>query len=154
VRLTSKRHLGLLSVVLYALSSLLLGWYTVAKTYSLSVFLLMSAVILLPGKSNSHRQLRYILSGLLLGLAVDTRLFFLAVVPVFLLRNEESKSETCLRRQGWLLLGMVIGLLPNLWFLAVSPDTYVFNNIGYHAMRTGGGVLGFLEQKLLSVIML
>ncbi len=155
VRLTSKRHLGLLAVGLYALSSLLLGQYTAAKTYSLSVFLLMSAVVLLPGKSNSHRQLRYILSGLLLGLAVDTRLFFLAVVPVFLLVlrcDEESKPETRLRRQGWLLLGVVIGLLPNLWFLAVSPDTYVFNNIGYHAMRTGGGVLGFLEQKLLIVL--
>ena len=48
MRLTSKRRLGLLAVGLYTLSSVLLGWYTVAKTYSLSVFLLMSAVVLLP----------------------------------------------------------------------------------------------------------
>ncbi len=155
VRLTSKRPLGLLAVGLYVLSSLLLGWYTVAKTYSLSAFLLMSAVVLLPGKSNSRRQLRYILSGLLLGLAVDTRLLFLGIVPVFwliLCRSQESKPETCLRRQGWLLLGLVIGLLPNLWFFAVSPDIYIFNNIGYHAMRTGGGLFGFLHQKLLIVL--
>ncbi len=152
MRLTSKRHLGLLAVGLYAFSSLLLGWYTIAKTYSLSVFLLMSAVVLLPGKSDSRRELRYILSGLLLGLAIDTRLFFLAAVPVFLLmlrRNEGSKSETCLRRQGWLLLGVVIGLLPNLWFLALSPDAYIFNNIGYHAIRASGGLIAFADQKLL-----
>ena len=155
VSLTSKRRLGLLAVSLYALCAVLLGWYTVAKTYSLSVFLLMSAVVLLPGKSDSHRELRYILSGLLLGLAIDTRLFFLAVVPVFLLvlrRNEESKPEAYIKSQGWLLLGVLIGLLPNLWFLAVSPDTYIFSNIGYHAMRTGGGLLGFLEQKLLIIL--
>ncbi|MCK4323600.1 MAG: glycosyltransferase family 39 protein, partial [Armatimonadetes bacterium] len=155
MRLTSKRHLGLLAVGLYALCSVMLGWYTVAKTYSLSVFLLMSAVVLLPRDSDSHRELRYVLSGLLLGLAIDTRLFFLAVVPVFLLvlrHRKESKPVAQLKSQRWLLLGVVIGLLPNLWFLVVSPDTYIFNNIGYHAMRTGGGLLGFLEQKLLIVL--
>jgi len=111
VRLTTKRSLGLLAVGLYALCSVLLGWYTVAKTFSLSVFLLMSAVVLLPRDSDSHRELRYVLSGLLLGLAVDTRLLFLGVVPVFwlvLCRSQESKSETCLRRQSWLILAIIL----------------------------------------------
>ena len=153
-KLSGKRALAVLAVLLYALCSLSLGWLTVAKTYALSTFLLLAAVVVLPRAGSADRPLKYVLSGLLLGLATDTRLFLVAAVPVFALAvwQREGRAKGRATRLGWWGLGIVLGLLPNLWFIAANAEDYWFNNVGYHSIRTGVGLIGGLGQKVHTVL--
>jgi len=65
-------------------------------------------------------------------------------------RNEQTKRRASLVAQGWFLLGVAVGVLPNLVFLVINPENYLFNNIGYHSIRTAVGLVGVPAQKLLT----
>ncbi|MEX2459297.1 MAG: hypothetical protein WD770_09970, partial [Actinomycetota bacterium] len=77
--------LGAVAVGLYALNGLTLGWFTVVKTYSLSTALLLGAYLVAERDDSSRPYVRWLLGGLLFGLAIDTRLIFAAAAPAFLL---------------------------------------------------------------------
>ena len=151
-----KRSLALLAAALYCFSTISLGWCTVAKTHALATFLVMAALVLLPRAGQPGNRRRYLLSGLLLGLAVDTRLLFLAgalAVVIALWRSAGSRSERS-TRIGWLLVGVGVGLLPNLWFIAANAGNYFFCNLGYHSLRTQFGLIGGLGQKFFTLLQL
>jgi hypothetical protein len=59
----------------------ILAWFPLVKTYSLSTLLLFGAYLALCEVSDRKPL---VLGGLLLGLAIDTRLYRVAMVPVFL----------------------------------------------------------------------
>jgi hypothetical protein len=82
------------------------------------------------------------LSGLLLGLGIDTRLYVLAVGPLFLLWVFPNR-RTALSFAS----GLVVAMIPNLYLLAAAPESYVFENIGYHAIRDDAGLIGNFRQK-------
>src|SRR5207253_3779798 len=84
----------------------------------------------------------WLLAGLLLGLAVDTRLVFAAAIPAFAL--------LALRRRGMPRLagGVAAGLVPSIVFLALSPHAFVFDNLRYHGEKTSHGLVGEPVQKL------
>jgi hypothetical protein len=46
------------------------------------------------------------------------------------------------------MAGFVVGIVPSLYLFAVSPDLYLFNNLGYHALRSGDGLLGYWRWKI------
>lgn len=145
-------RMGLLAVLLYTFSGLVLGWYTVVKTYSLStVFLFAAYAVLL---SNMPRSRRQFLCGALFGLAVDTRLLFLGAAFAFLiwLFITESDFKSALHAQMRFLSGTVVALLPNAAFILADPDTYFFNNIWFHSIRISSrGLVGDLDQKLAAI---
>ena len=60
---------------LYALSGLVFGYFTIVKTFALASLFLFGAYVLV-----ETRRPRWLAAGALLGLAVDTRLVFAAVV--------------------------------------------------------------------------
>ena len=47
--------------------------------------------------------------------------------------------------------GFFIAVLPNVYFLAVSPRAYLFGNLGFHAVRSHVGVVGDYPQKLVTL---
>ena len=71
------RGLGLVALGLYALSGLVLGYFTIVKTFALATLLLVGALVAV----EARKRPRWLLAGLLAGLAVDTRLVFVAAVP-------------------------------------------------------------------------
>jgi hypothetical protein len=138
---TGKWLAGLLAVVLFVSSPDILGWLTTVKTYTLSCLLLFGAYMILSRKRLSIRAT--CVAGFLLGVGIDTRLFVVAAAPLFLywLRFHP-------RAIRYFLLGLAIALSPNIYFFASDPQAYWFGNLGYHAIRSGTGLIGDFNQKL------
>jgi hypothetical protein len=138
-------RLALLGVGLYASSSLVFGWFSAVKTHGLATLLLFAAYVAV--ERDMQRRAAWLAGGVLLGLAIDTRLVFAAAVPAFAwaaLRGRSSRRGAAL---GPLAAGTAIGLLPSLVFLAVDAQRFVFDNLGYHDHRSSAGLVGDFGQK-------
>jgi hypothetical protein len=83
------------------------------------------------------------MTGFLLGLGVDTRLFLVAAVPLFLFWVRSHPRGT-----RYLLLGLAVALSPNIYFFVYDPQAYWFGNLGFHAIRSSAGLIGNFSQKL------
>jgi len=144
-RLGGARAWGALAVVFFTFSSLVFGWYPLVKTFVLPTLLLFAAYAVLSWAS----RWRWVASGVLIGLAVDCRVYLIAVVPAFLLElyltepDAKSRLSQCTRFG----VGLVLALLPNELFLLVEPRTFIFNIVGNQVIRTDFGFLGWMEQK-------
>jgi hypothetical protein len=83
-----------------------------------------------------------------LGLSVDTRSYVVALAPVLVwwILRENGKRLVCLL---WSLGGFVVGTIPSLILFIASPAAFLFNNLGYHALRAGdAGLIGDWQDKL------
>jgi hypothetical protein len=136
-----ERRLGawpaLAALCLYALSGLVFGYFTIVKTFALASLFLFAAYVLV-----ERPRPRWLLAGVLLGLAVDTRLVFAAAIPAF--------AVLAARRRGLSALGagLAAGLVPSVVFLALSPHSFVFDNLRYHGEKTSHGLVGEPVQKV------
>ena len=128
---------GLVATCLYALSGLVFGYFTIVKTFALASLFLFAAFFLVEA-----RRPRWLVAGLLVGLAVDTRLVFAAAIPAFALLAVRRRA---LPPFGG---GLAVGLVPSAVFLAVSPHAFVFDNLRYHGEKTSHGLVGEPVQKL------
>ena len=118
-----KSHtMAFVAVFLFATSAFALAWNTVVMTYPLSGLLLFGAFTVLSVGPRVPRIARLVLSGLLLALAVDTRLLILAAAPAFIIGvyRRDAGTESRLRRLSQWLLGFGIGLAPIVFFGAVN----------------------------------
>jgi 4-amino-4-deoxy-L-arabinose transferase-like glycosyltransferase len=140
-----RRDLAAVAVVLYVASSLVFAWFTTVKTQVLSTLLLFAAYTVVE-RARSREARRWLAGGVLLGLAVDTRLIFAAAAPALAWAALRS-GDGSRRALGSLAGGTALGLLPSLVFLAVDPRRFVFDNLGYHAERSSGGLVGDFRQK-------
>jgi hypothetical protein len=136
LRRHGSRPLAAASLGLYALSALVLGYFSIVKTFALATLLLLGALALVEGRPRP----RWLLAGLLVGLAVDTRLVFAAAVPAFAIA-----ARGRLPRFG---AGLALGLVPSLVFLGLAPHRFVFDNLRYHGEKTTHGLVGDPGQKL------
>ncbi len=141
---------GVLAAALYLSSMLVLLWMTVVKTYALSTVLLVGAFVLADRTDLPQTRRRWLAAGALLGLSVDARLIAAAVVPVLLVYAYRAGRRDGRGRElvGAHLAGLVLGLLPALWFLAADPRRFWFHNLGYHSVRSPGGLFGAMSDKL------
>ncbi|MFA5134890.1 MAG: hypothetical protein WC505_03845 [Patescibacteria group bacterium] len=143
---TRNAWMGVVAAALYSMTSLVFGWLTVVKTHSIVALLLFAAFYLLSGSAAGKK---YFWSGLVLGCAVDVRLFIAALVPFFLYHIYRCAGK---RRQLRLLalftVGLLIGLVPSFIYIGLFPDQFVFNNITYHSLRGNGGLIGDFGQKV------
>ncbi|MBI3693530.1 MAG: glycosyltransferase family 39 protein, partial [Acidobacteria bacterium] len=151
-----KPALAWLAAVLYASSSLVFAWHTVVKTYAAANLFLFGAYLLACDRPAPRPRFRLFLSGLLLGLAVDTRLCLAAVAPVLLIYIWRSEADPGRSRSAlWLFgTGLAAALLPNLFFLWKDPDACIFGNCLYPLTRDHSGLLANLKQKLGVVFLL
>ncbi|WP_455220743.1 ArnT family glycosyltransferase, partial [Kaarinaea lacus] len=139
----------LLVLLLYVCSSLVFGWYAIVKTYSISTFFLLLAIVLFLVRNSRYNSVLVFFCGLSLGLATEIRLFFAGVLPIFLLAIwwESLDIRAKVVKVTWLLVGFLIALIPAFAFFISQPDIFVFNNLGYHSLRTEGGLIGNIGQK-------
>lgn len=146
-RITGSWIGGSCAVLLFASSSYVLAWFPLVKTYSLSTLLLFGAYVALWDASDRRRLA---LSGLLLGLSIDTRLYIAAVIPilVFCIYFHRTALPKLATSYGWFFGGLAVGLAPNMFFALHDPASYVFDNLGYHALRSGEGLVGGYHQKI------
>lgn len=146
--LTGRAAWGVLAVVLYAFSSLEFGWLPLIKTFPFAALTLFGAYAVL---SQSRSPYRWFYSGVLLGLAIDIRLYVVFVVPAFLVElylDERHDFRKRAMEVARFTVGLVLALLPNQFFYLIDPETFMFNIIGVHAIRSPWGFLGFVQQKI------
>jgi hypothetical protein len=132
---TKKASSGLFAAFLFVSSTLVFGWFTIAKTFAVSGLFLFLAFALI--RSN------VLASGVFLALAVDARLYLAGVLPLFLWWVYRDRNQTVR-----LLAGFGLGVLPNLIFLLWDADAYLFGNLLFHSIRSESGIVGNLPQKL------
>ncbi len=150
---TRKPAAGLLALLLFTTNSLVFAWMPIAKTFGLSSLLLFSCYLIASRFSARSSKVAFALAALLFGLSVEVRMFLIAVLPVLLasiLRNpeiREKKAAIC-----YFAAGFAVAMLPTFYLLCVNPASYVFDNLGYHAIRTGNGLIGNFGQKVAVVL--
>lgn len=135
---TKKWLAGLFAFAIYLSSPDILGWSTTVKTYPLSGLLLFGAYASLFESSSIGAAA----SGLLFGLAVDTRLYVAGALPIFLVWVHSNRKSFL-----HFLAAFAVAIAPNLCFLLASPAAYVFGNLGLHAIRSNRGLIGDFVQK-------
>ncbi len=146
--LTGRAAWGVLAVVLYAFSSLEFGWLPLVKTFPFVTLTLFGAYAVL---TQSRSPYRWFYSGVLLGLAIDIRLYVIVVVPAFLVElylDERHDFRKRVMQVARFTVGLVLALLPNQFFYLIDPETFMFNIIGVHAIRSPWGFLGLVRQKV------
>ena len=154
-RQTGHRLAGACVTIMFASSMLIFGFFPVAKTFSLVGLLVFAAYVVVSRLSSVSPPWLAAVGGLLLGLSIDTRSYLVVVVPFFMwwiLRNSDPDKRSVLL--GWFLGGGILGLIPALYFFVASPYLFVFNNLGYHALRSDGGLVGMWEEKLVALFQL
>jgi 4-amino-4-deoxy-L-arabinose transferase-like glycosyltransferase len=148
-RETEKWTAGALAVIVFASSTLIFAWFPIVKTYSLTGVLLFGAYAILSRLTRASSQWLVAVAGMLYGLSVNTRSYDVGLVPLLLwwiFRHPETHNG--IPRILWFLGGFAIGSVPSLYLLASFPDMFLFNNLGYHAIRSHGGLIGAWGNKL------
>jgi 4-amino-4-deoxy-L-arabinose transferase-like glycosyltransferase len=141
------RRLAIVGVTLYTFSGLVITWLPTVKTYSAPTFFLFAAFALADRADGAKRK-AWFAAGLLVALAVGTRLIFAGTLPAFAwaaLRAADGGART--RALGPLTAGFGLGIVPALGFLVFDPGRFVFDNLGYHSFRSSAGLVGNLRQK-------
>lgn len=135
-----------LSLVTFVTAPEILSWFTVCKTYVFAGFPLIVSCLLLhhsvcqehagSGYGRKFFFLLHLISGLLLGIAIGIRLFYVFFIPVYFLYVFINRGQT-VRKIAFSaqLLGLVLAATPHLFFMITDFDAYWFNNIGYHLNR-------------------
>jgi hypothetical protein len=147
LRETGKWVAGAGAVLLFATSSLVFAWYPIVKTFSLAVLCLFGAYVILARLTPVPRW-QVALAGVLVGLSIDTRSYVVVVVPVFVWWIVRRNKPGALAPSLYFCGGLIVGLAPSLILFLASPDVFLFNNLGYHAMRTDAGLISDWQNKL------
>jgi hypothetical protein len=151
-RETGKWLAGLSAAILFASSSFVFAWFPIVKTFPLAMPFLFFTYVILARLSPSSSGWWLALAGIAFGLSVDTRSYVVGVAPVFvwwLFRHGTSRRAA---RLLWFAAGFVIGIVPSLILFFASPDAYLFNNLGYHALRSKAGLIGLWQDKLMVLL--
>jgi 4-amino-4-deoxy-L-arabinose transferase-like glycosyltransferase len=150
-RATGEWVAGTAAVVLFATSSLVFAWYPIVKTFALTVLFLFAAYVMIVRSSPTSSNWRIVLAGLLTGLSIDTRSYIVVVIPVFIGWLVWERTEKWVPRIAAFCGGTLLGLAPSIVLFFRSPENFLFNNLGYHAIRSGGGLVGEWQNKMMVV---
>lgn len=126
-----------------------------AKTFSLAGLFLFAAYVIVSQISAESPPWTIAAVGLLLGLSVDTRSYLLLITPVFLWWIfHHTVTRGRLASVLWFLGGFTVGTAPCLYLFISSPNAFLFDNLGFHAIRSNGGLIGSWGEKFFVVLML
>jgi len=152
-RLTRSWLAAVAAVILFASSTLIFAFFPVVKTYSLAGLFLFAAYVVVGRLSAASPRWLIGTGGLLFGLGADTRSYLLLLAPLFLWWISRN-SDAGTRRASilWFLGGFTIAMFPCLYLFVSSPDAFLFNNLGYHAIRSDEGLIGMWGEKLVAFL--
>ena len=142
-------------MLLYITSSSVVFWYSTYKSYALSTLLLFVAYVLVAAADRGAMPsaARWFAAGAFVGLSVDVRLFFIAVFPVFVYYALDRKRSRAARFGNIpaLVGGLVVGLLPSLYFFVRGPRRFLSDTLLSQTSRSDQSLPDSLVQKLRTV---
>lgn len=132
---------GFASLLLLVCNPFLLTWGVVVKTFALSNFLATIALISI-WRFLAERKMAWLIgAGVACGFLVSTRLLYIGV-PVAIggwLLLRAPKMEGGIGRTRLLLAfasGLFIACVPAFVLFLSDPGVFLFNNVGYHQLRS------------------
>lgn len=132
--------IALTTFLVLLLNPFLLSWSVVVKTFALANLFATLTLISLWRAGVTHRPVWMFAAGVSSGLVVSTRLLYAAIplVIVFWLSFRRQSTPVIARRSSLMafISGTVLALIPALYLFIRDPDVFVFNNIGYHLLRS------------------
>jgi hypothetical protein len=144
VRRRASRAVAWALLLAFAGNALVFSYLSVGKTYTLATLLLLGALAV---AERAERDRDWVIAGMLLGLAVATRLPA-ATATVGLAYLAAVRAGPTLRRLALGGAGLLAGLAPLFAMLALWPHAVLFDNLGYHATKTSAGLVGNGHEKL------
>jgi 4-amino-4-deoxy-L-arabinose transferase-like glycosyltransferase len=135
-----------ISFMLYAFSGLILAWHPTVKTYPWTNFLLVAGIYSAFRFARSQGYAWALLSGIAFGLAANIRLTLLPLVLpmiIFVVTNTEKRR---IRHLAVCLAGVVVASALSISLFTRDPQSFLFNNIGFHLIRYPG--IGFWQAIL------
>lgn len=153
LHLTGDRRIAVLATIGFAGSGLGVSWYPAVKTFVFPALMLFLAWAVLDTEWHRWKSL---LSGVFLGLAFVTRIYALvAIFPLAIEVVRRAPGRNGVRQLGWFAAGIALASSIALPLFLVDPDTFLFNVIGHHVIRSGGvGAIGDVSQKVSTVLLL
>jgi hypothetical protein len=142
LRTTGSRLAAGAGAVLFASTSLAFANLPLAKTYAFATLALYGGYAVLAW---TPAWWRWPIAGVLVGLAIDVRLYLAAAVVCFVVAAAADRDRP--RSLYAFSAGLGVALLPNLYFYLRDPDIFVFNILGHHQVRSPAGLVGDLAQK-------
>jgi len=138
VRQWTSRIFAIVAIVIFAGSGPILGWLPTIQTYNASTLFCLLSYFCLHSSVRKKHWLMALLSGVLLGLAINCRLFYVVVIPICVLWILLGKAPFAIRIKDLsiFLIGGLLTALPHLYLMFYDFSTYWFNNMGYHSMRS------------------
>jgi 4-amino-4-deoxy-L-arabinose transferase-like glycosyltransferase len=153
-RLTRNWLAGLAAVVVFVSSTLVFAWFPIVGPFSLAALFIFSTYVIVSRLSAESSHWLIGAAGLLLGLSVDIRSYLLLLIPLFVWWIFQTcNTRTRLASILWFLGGFSIAMVPSLYLFLSSPDAFLFNNLGYHAIRSSEGLIGMWQEKLVLAVM-
>lgn len=147
-RETERWFFGVCGIAIFSGTTLVFAFYPTATPYSLAGLFLVSAYVMASRAVIGSAWMAFG-SGLALALAINTRSYLVILLPLFLWWLAKNSQINVRRKLGMLfILGLVFGLAPSIYFFVRSPGVFLFDNLGYHALRTKDGLVGLWSQKL------
>jgi hypothetical protein len=123
-----------------ALNPFLLSWGVLVKTFALGNFLATVLLICIWKGVHSRRGIWLFAAGISGGLLVSTRLLYAAVPLVvglwLLFRVQTFNNLPSRSRILPFVTGTAIACIPACLLFAYDPDSFTFNNLGYHLLRS------------------
>jgi len=122
----------------FVLNPIVLAACSESSNYAAAMLFSVLAALLLVQIHTPVSRWKLVTSGLLLGLAVNTRLTYLAIVPGYLLiLFVYPRISLSLQRAHKIALfcgGFVLASIPSLYYLITIPDVFLFNILRFHLL--------------------
>ncbi|MGI6680650.1 MAG: hypothetical protein ACOX3T_04115 [Bdellovibrionota bacterium] len=142
IKKNSSLQLAKLSLILFAIHPMAFSWLTVIKSYALVNLFLLAIFILIesylsPHKKNTKNNTKKIfVIGVLFGLLTLTRLHFASLFPLIFFHIYVKQGRLSKKDFAYFTAGSILALLPAIYYFILSQEIFIFNNFGYHLVRS------------------
>lgn len=117
---------------------------TIVRNDALPALLLAGAILVVANQLVSEgtsglRVSRWLIGGVLLGVAIGTKISYAApalgvlVFPTWAFLMKATRLRDALARSALFATGLIVALLPLLWFREAAALAFDYGNFGYHA---------------------
>ncbi|MBI5627748.1 MAG: hypothetical protein HY953_02420, partial [Candidatus Rokubacteria bacterium] len=165
-RETRQRLPAVVAVVLFCTHALSWQWLSLIKPYGIGGLLVLASVLLVSHPHRAPSRGACILAGSCAGLAAGCRLLLVPVVlacavgatlhPAPIARQVTPgvvrPDPPWARALAVLAAAAVVGAAIALPFYLIAPEGFLFGNLGYHALRAPGGLVGGLSGNLVLLL--